>query len=188
MSKSNLIKRIKDLSLLFLEGGSFGFVDGVICSFGLIAGLTAATQNSTIILISGFLAGLSDSFGNSIGFFMSQKSEKTVQTIRNKRNKEHIHSEEEVFMSGLSSFLSTIITYALMLFPFLFLEINSALVLSLVMAIVLVFSLGAYNAVLLKKDAIKEGLFYVSITLVTAIISYAVGYYLNQLLLGGHFI
>jgi predicted membrane protein (TIGR00267 family) len=187
LKRRGFLSRLNSLILSMLEGGSFGIVDGVICSFGLIIGLAAATYNPTLIFVSGLLAGLSDSFGNSIGFFFSQKSERTVQIVRKRKGmQEHVHTKRELLTSGLSSFLTTFLIYAIMLIPFLFLDIVSALLFSISFAIAVLFLLGAYNAYLLKentKNMIKEGLLYVGVCLITAVISYFVGSLLNNFIL-----
>jgi len=184
VKQKNLFVKLNSLILPMLEGGSFGIVDSVIGSFGLIIGLAAATYNPNLIFVSGLLAGFSDSFGNSIGFFFSQKSEKTVQIlIKRKGIPQRVHTEKELLMSGFSSFLTTLLIYSIMLIPFLFMNIISALLFSISFAVAILFLLGAYNAYLLGKNTknmVKEGFLYIGICFVTAVISYFVGSFLNN--------
>ena len=184
VKQKNLFVKLNSLILPMLEGGSFGIVDSVIGSFGLIIGLAAATYNPNLIFVSGLLAGFSDSFGNSIGFFFSQKSEKTVQMlIKRKGIQQRVHTEKELLMSGFSSFLTTLLIYSIMLIPFLFMNIISALLFSISFAVAILFLLGAYNAYLLGKNTknmVKEGFLYIGICFVTAVISYFVGSFLNN--------
>lgn len=84
-----------------------------------IVGVAVATYDSALVPITGNVGGVADALGNSIGFFVSQATERAVQ-IRASENGEntHIHSKQEVYMSGVFSFLSTLAALILVLFPF----------------------------------------------------------------------
>lgn len=68
----------------WMEGVAFGLADGIICCLGLVIGVAEATVNlpllerRSLILASGILGGLANAFGNSIGFFLSQETERSV--------------------------------------------------------------------------------------------------------------
>lgn len=69
-------------SKYWMEGVAFGLADGIICCLGIVIGVAEATINlpllerRSLILASRILGGL---FGNSIGFFLSQETERSVQ-------------------------------------------------------------------------------------------------------------
>lgn len=61
-----------------LEGASFGLADGIICFLGIILGVAEATKDVKLVIISGIVGGIADAFGNSFGFFISQRTERGV--------------------------------------------------------------------------------------------------------------
>ena len=62
-----------------LEGAAFGTTDGIICSLGTIIGAAAATNSSSLAIIAGVLAGVSNSFANGVGMYVSQATERGLQ-------------------------------------------------------------------------------------------------------------
>lgn len=177
-------KKLKSLSsdlLSSLEGVSFGLVDGSICALGAAVGIVSATNDVLLAIISVLIFGLSDSFGNSVGFYLSQVSERNIQIMRKRKGEEqHVHTKREVLFNGVLTFVSTFIIYLLIALPFIFLKLDLALLLSILIAMVITFLLGAYNATLVKGNPLKSGFFYSAITVITAILCYLFGLVLNQ--------
>ncbi len=180
-SKTN--KRFTNSELVSsLEGISFGLVDGSICALGAAVGIVTATNDPFLAVLSILIFGLSDSFGNSAGFYLSQVSERNIQIMRRRMGrKQHVHTSGELFLNGALTFVSTFLIYLLIGIPFVFLKLEPALISAVIIAALVTFSLGAYNANLIKKDIIKTGLFYSGITVATAIICYLFGMLLNKL-------
>ena len=165
-----------------MEGIAFGLADGIICLIGLIIGVAEATLNPTTVIISGIIGGLSDAFGNSIGFFISQSTERSVQIheVEEYGIKTRIHSKKEVWMSGVFSFLSTVFVLIMLLPPFLFFNINIAVIITFSIGIILSFLLGYYVGKLSKENPYKTGFKYVILTLIGAIVSYLIGDFLKH--------
>ncbi len=165
-----------------MEGIAFGLVDGIICLIGLIIGVAEATSNPIIVIISGIIGGLSDAFGNSIGFFISQSTERSVQIHEAKEHgiNTRIHSKKEVWMSGVFSFLSTVFVLIILLPPFLFFNINMAIIITFSIGIILSFLLGFYVGKLSKESPYKNGFKYVILTIIGAIVSYLIGDFLKH--------
>ena len=166
-----------------LEGLSSGLVDGTICALGVVIGVSAATNDAFLTVISGIIAGLSNSFGNSIGFYLSQVSERNVQIVNRRMGKvQHVHSKNEILLNAMFSFFSTFFVNLVILAPFLAFSIELAMALSVILSVAVVFVLGAYNAKITRKNFIREGLFYSALTVIGAIISYAVGFMLHGII------
>ena len=163
--------------LQLLEGASFGLMDGIILCLGIVIGVAAATSSATTVIVAGIIGGVSDAFGNSIGFYVSQLAEKGVQTheTRNKTAKHKIHTHEEVILSGIASFLMTVLAFVVLLGPFFFLSINDAMILSFAMAIVSLALLGVYVARLSKENVWETSAWYAGLGIAGALISYWVG-------------
>ena len=110
------------------QGAAFGLSDGVICILGMIVGASVATWDLKVRIIAGLTGGLADALGNSIGFYLSELSERGAQIRdRNHGGNFEVHSKHEVLMSGILSFIGTVFVLALFLAPFLFLSIVHSL-------------------------------------------------------------
>jgi predicted membrane protein (TIGR00267 family) len=159
-----------------MESIAFGLTDGVICFLGIIVGVARATGDTTLVLIAGIVGGIADALGNSIGFFVSQETERAVQ-IRGAEqgNNTHVHSKKEVWMSGIFSFLATMVALILLLAPFTFLTVWSATTLSFIIGTIAAFILGTYVGKISNTNPYKCGLKYAIITITGAVISYLVG-------------
>ncbi len=163
-----------------LESAAFGMTDGVICFLGIIIGVARATGDPKAVLIAAIVGGVADALGNSIGFFVSQSAERAVQIQEANGNEEsHVHTEKEVWLSGVSSFLATLATLALILPPFFFLTIWPATMVSFVTGIILAFALGNYIGKLGTGSRFKSGLKYALITVAGAAVAYGIGELLN---------
>lgn len=82
-------------------------------------------------------------------------------------------------MSGIFSFLATIVALILLLSPFTFLGVWNATSLSFLIGTVLAFVLGSYVGKLGKENPYKSGLKYAIITIAGAAVAYLVGEMLN---------
>ena len=62
-----------------MESIAFGLTDGVICFLGIIVGVARATSDRNLVIIASIAGGIADALGNSVGFFISQTTERAVQ-------------------------------------------------------------------------------------------------------------
>lgn len=159
-----------------MESVAFGLTDGIICFLGIIVGVARATGSSVDILIAAIIGGIADALGNSIGFFVSQSTERAVQMRgAEEGNNMHIHSKKEVWLSGVFSFLATLLVLVLLLVPFALFEVWTATTASFIIGTVSAFILGTYIGNLSKENRFKCGVKYAFITIAGAVISYGVG-------------
>jgi len=163
--------------LQVLGGASFGLMDGIICALGIIIGVAAATSNTTTVIIAGVIGGVADAFGNSIGFYISHLAERGVQKHEKAKNKVNhkIYTREKALLSGIASFLVTVLTFGVLLIPFVLLPIMIASSVSFAIAIVALAALGAYVAKLSRESAWKTSLWYACLGVAGAVVSYWVG-------------
>jgi len=168
-----------------MEGVAFGLADGIICFLGLTIGVAEATSDPTLVIISGIIGGIANAFGNSIGFFISQSTERGVQIHETEEHgvKTRIHSKREVFMSGVFTFMATILALVVLVSPFLFFDIPTAIVVTFSLGMVLVFILGSYVGELSRENPYKTGLKYAVLGIVGAVISFFIGDFLKHLLI-----
>ncbi len=171
------IQRERKFQASFLmESIAFGLTDGIVCFLGIIVGVATATYDSRAVIIAAIVGGIADAMGNSIGFFVSQSTERAVQINAAEEGENHnIHSQKEVWMSGVFSFLSTILALVLLLWPFAFLGVFPATILSFVIGTILAFILGTCIGKLSKEPLLKSGIKYSLITVAGAVICYGIG-------------
>jgi len=158
------------------QGAAFGISDGVICILGMIVGSAVATWDRRIVIIAGLTGGLADALGNSIGFYLSELSERGAQMHdRNHGGNFDVHSMREVLMSGIWSFGATALVVSLFLIPFLFLDVSTSLWIDFIQAIVLMGILGAYVGKLSDESSSCTAVKYAILAIIGAGFSYFVG-------------
>ena len=159
-----------------LESVAFGITDGVICLFGIIVGVARATSDPTAVIIAGVVGGIANAIGNSVGFFISQSTERAVQLHQTDgEDNGLVHSEREVWMSGISAFFATILALIVLILPFFFLSIWQATAISFFTSMVLAFVLGGYVGRLESGRPLKSAVKYALFTVFGAAVSYGVG-------------
>ena len=159
-----------------LESIAFGATDGCICFLGIIVGVARATSDIRAVIIAAVAGGIADAMGNSVGFFVSQTTERTVQlNASNGEEHEHVHTEKEVYMSGVGTFLATVAVLGLLLLPFAFLTIWWGVAVASLVSVVVAFSLGSYVGRLGTTHPFKVGIKYAAVTVFGAAVSYGVG-------------
>jgi predicted membrane protein (TIGR00267 family) len=160
-----------------LEGFAFGLADGIICLLGLIIGVGRATYDPRAVIITGIIGGITDAIGNSIGFYISQTTERGLQIHETEEHgiKTRIHSKREVFASGGFVFLATFAILTLLLFPFMFVEFVFACILAFLFGTTLAFALGYYVGRLAGENPCKSGFKYACLTIIGALASYTIG-------------
>ncbi len=166
-----------------LEGAAFGTTDGIICALGTIIGAAAATSNSDLAIIAGLLAGVSNSFANGVGMYVSQATERGLQKAKvAEGEKTHVHSVQENVVNSVASFSATIIVSLAMVAPFVFLPIGTAMVASFAIGILMLFLLGVYTAKISKESILSHGLQFALLGIGGAVVGYLVGDWLRFLL------
>jgi len=143
------------------SGLSFGLTSGIITTLGLIIGLGIGTGSKTVviagILTIAFVDALSDSFGIHIEKESEHKNKKDIWTA-----------------SGATLF-SKLILALTFLVPFYFLELSSALVASVVWAIILLIVLSFEIAKSNKEKVSKVVTEHLAISIFVIILTYFIG-------------
>lgn len=159
-----------------LEGIAFGLADGLIMCLGLIIGVVEATSDTQLVLITGIIGGFANAFGNSIGFFMSQSAERALQVHETREHgvATRIHSSKEILTNTLFAFASTIAAVIVLLFPFTVFHMNHATILTFMVGTIMAFILGSYIGKTSHENPYREGLKYVLLAVLGAIISHLI--------------
>lgn len=160
-----------------MEGIAFGMVDSMILCLGLTIGVAEATSSSNLVIITGIIGGLANAFGNAIGFFISQSTERALQIHETTEHgvTTRIHSKREILASTAFSFLASIGSLIILVCPFVFFDMPTAVIVTFLLGAVLSFVLGSYAGKLSKENAYWTGLKYAVLAIVGAVISHVVG-------------
>ena len=153
------------------QGVAFGTMDGLITILGVVIGIASATQSSGAVIISGLVAGLANAFGNSFGFYASELAERAEHIQEN----QHVSSMTETRRSTLLAFAHSLASTLVVVAPFVIFALMYAMIASLILALALLFALGAVVGKLSHASPWKFGFRYVLLGLAGATLSFMVG-------------
>jgi predicted membrane protein (TIGR00267 family) len=153
------------------QGVAFGTMDGMITILGVVIGIAAATQNSGAVVISGLVAGVANAFGNSFGFYASELAERAEHIQEN----QHVSSMTETRRSTLLAFAHSVASTILIVAPFAMLSLRHAMIASLIIALAVLFALGALVGRFSHASPWKFAIRYALLGLAGAALSFMVG-------------
>jgi len=161
------------------QGVAFGTVDGLITILGVVIGIASATGSSAIVIISGLVVGVANSFGNSFGFYASELAERAEHIHEN----QHVSSMAETRRSTVLAFVTSLASMMVPVIPFALLaNLSYAMIVSLTVALAMLFGLGALVGKLSREGLWRFGIRYVLLGLIGAALSFVVGDILRNLL------
>jgi len=170
--------QIKELS----QGIAMGLMDGLITLLGIIVGVGIATDDAKVVIVSGLIGGISNSFGTSIGFYTSENAERGQQIEFYKKSKggrkdlHYIHSHSEILGSTVLSFIAGAFAMILPLLPFFLLsEITASMISSVVISALLLFALGYYIGKINRTSRLRSGLKYVVLGIMSSVVAFVLG-------------
>jgi VIT1/CCC1 family predicted Fe2+/Mn2+ transporter len=145
------------------KGFSFGLTSGIITTLGLIVGLHSGTH-SKLVIVGGILTiAVADSFSDALGIHISEESE----------NK---HTVKEIWESTISTFVAKFVFAMLFVIPILLLELNPAIIVSIVWGLLL---LAIFSFYLAREQKIQPWKVIVE-HLVIAVVVIAITHYLGE--------
>lgn len=153
------------------HGMAFGMVDGLIALLGVVIGVASATNSSEIVILSGVVVGLTNAFGNSIGFYASELAEQGEHLQENME----VSSWAEVKRSTVLAFIASLFSVLVLVPPFLFMSTKSAMILSVITSTLLLYALGSLVGRYSKRSSLKYGFTYVLLGLAGAGFAYMIG-------------
>jgi predicted membrane protein (TIGR00267 family) len=166
------------------QGVAFGTMDGLITILGVVIGIASATESSGAVLIAGLVAGLANAFGNSFGFYASELAERAEHIQEN----QHLSSMTETRRSTILAFTHSLASTLVIVTPFAVLSLSSAMIVSLILALGLLFVLGTLVGKFSHASPWRFGIRYVILGVAGAALSFLVGQVVgNVLTLGRYF-
>ena len=163
------------------QGVAFGTMDGLITILGVVIGIATATENTSAVIIAGLVAGLANAFGNTFGFYASELAERAEHIQENQR----LNSMTETRRSTVLAFTHSVGSTVVIVAPFAVLGLTSAIVISLIFALVLLFTLGGFVGKFSHASPVKFGVRYVALGLAGAGLSFVVGVAVRNMLTMG---
>lgn len=120
-------------------GLSFGLTSGIITTLGLLVGLNAGTH-SKLVIIGGILTiAIADAFSDSLGIHISEESKKRA-------------TSKQIWEATISTFVAKFIFTMLFLIPILTLELEMAIIVSIVIGLSF---LGLFSYYIAKEQDTK---------------------------------
>jgi VIT1/CCC1 family predicted Fe2+/Mn2+ transporter len=120
------------------KGFSFGITSGIITTLGLIVGLNSSTHSSVVVISSILVIAIADSMSDAFGIHISEESGNN-------------HSQKEIWESTIATFLSKFIFALTFAIPILFLELSTAVIVSVLWGLGLIVIFSYYIAKQQKK-------------------------------------
>lgn len=165
--RERLAVRLKDFIL--------GFQDGVVSSLGLVLGVAVATLNSRIVIISGLAGALAEFISMAaVAYTSTEAAEEFYKTEKHRKlkmPKEYKSPLESGALVGFSDLVGALIAIV----PFIFFDLNKAIVVSVILSAVALFLTGAVKAKLTIGNWFESGVKLTLIGLVAAFAGYLIG-------------
>jgi len=151
----------------FKSGVSFGLTSATITTLGLMIGLYSSTNSKMVVLGGIMIIAIADSFSDALGVHIAEESK-------------NCHTEKEVWICTLATFLSKFtfsLTYSL---PFLFFNIKTAIIIDIVLGYVLLSVLSWVIARGAKEPPIRIILEHLFIATIVIVVTYYTGIWVSE--------
>ena len=148
-------------------GFSFGLTSGIITTLGLMVGLNAGTH-SRIVVIGGILTiAIADAFSDALGIHISEESESK-------------HTPKQIWTATLATFFSKFIFALTVIIPVLLFELATAVLVSVIWGLSMLFVFSYRMAKEQDKPAWKVVTEHLIIALVVIAATYSVGNWVSS--------
>lgn len=144
------------------RGFGFGVTSGIITALGILIGLYSGTHSKTIVLLGLLSVIIADAFSDAFGIHISEESS---------TKKKHSKIWKETF----STFISKLIFGGIFLIPILLLNLDLAIIVSLILGGI-ILSVFSYKIAKKRKDNIfNKILEHLGIAILVVVITYFIG-------------
>lgn len=140
----------------------FGLSSGVVTTLGFVVGLGIGLKSTETVLASILIMAFADSLSDSGGIYTEKKME-------------FFSEKEEAKRTFLLNFFSKAGIILLFVPPFIFLQLNTAILLSVIMAIVILIFLSIEIASVQRGGYVKTIAFHLALFLGISLISLGIG-------------
>lgn len=151
------------------KGFGFGLTSGIITTLGLIIGLHSGTHSKLVILGGILVIAIADAFSDSLGIHISEEAGRADVKKR------------EIWESTISTFLFKLVSALTFIVPILLLELQTAIIVSIVWGMSLLTLLSFYIARQKKLDPKKAIAEHLIIAVLVMIITHITGDLIGKL-------
>lgn len=152
----------------------FGLEDALVSTLGALTGIAVGTGSTFIVILSGLVLLAAEGMSMAAGSYLSSKSAYEVEKQLHSSDGQKLgHASNPVraaLVMGVSYFVGGMFPLA----PYFFLPIRLALIVSISVTVVVLFVVGAWSSLFTKRSAARSGFEMVIISLIAAIIGYAI--------------
>ena len=145
------------------KGFSFGLASGIITTLGLIVGLNSGTHSKIIVLGGIFVIAIADALSDALGIHISEEAANHTITTR------------EIWESTISTFLFKFVFAMSFIVPILLLELQTAIIVSVVWGLSLLAIFSFYIAKQKKISPAKSIMEHLTIAILVIIVTCFVG-------------
>ena len=150
------------------SGLSFGLTSGIITTIGLIIGLGIGTNSKTVVIAGILTIAFVDALSDAFGIHMEKESE-------------HKNSKD-IWRASIATLVSKIILALTFLVPVWFLDLNNALIASIIWSGVLLIVLSYIIAKSNKEKILKVVGEHLGIAAIVIVLTYFIGEIISLIL------
>ncbi len=152
-----------------------GIIDGALSTLGVVIG--ASTGDVSLVIAAGTGGAVANGVSNILGAFTAERAHKyeklnqIEQAMVEKNLKKSVleqHLKKETTKAGFVDGFATIIGGMIPVIPFLFIEPATALIVSIIIVLLLLFGLGVYVGKVSRDNMILSGIKLVVFGIITA--------------------
>jgi VIT1/CCC1 family predicted Fe2+/Mn2+ transporter len=143
-------------------GLTFGATSGIITTLGLMVGLHSGTHSRLVVMGGIITIAIADAFSDALGIHVSEEAENR-------------HSTKEIWESTISTFFCKFIVALAFIIPVYFLELATAIALSVVIGLLMVSILSYKIAIQQKEKNWKIVSEHLAIAILVIVITHFVG-------------
>lgn len=141
----------KYMSAAYVRSFVFGVEDSLVSTVGLLSGIAIANVSRGTILLTGIVLIFVEAFSMAAGMFLSEKSAEEYVLKQNT-------SSHYSFVASVIMFFSYFIAGFIPLAPYVFADVASAFIVSIVLSLIALFVLGAASARLSQIRFLRESI------------------------------
>lgn len=160
------MKSKRKFSADYIHSSFFGLEDSLVSTTGVLAGIAVAASSKEAILTTAFVVIAVESISMAASEFVSEETEEEVEKQK---------SPASPILSGLIIFVSYILAGLIPLAPYLFLEHSTAIVVSILAALMGLILLGVFKGKITHKNPVRSAVEVFIIGGVSAAIGIAAG-------------
>lgn len=150
------------------KGLGFGISSGVITTLGVVVGLHSGTHEKLAVLVGILVLAVADALSDAIGIHISEETENE-------------HSPRELWQSAFFTFISKLFVALSFIIPLQLLELNMAILVSVVWGIAMISVFSYLMAKSQKQKSAQVIAEHVTVMLAVVILAHYIGDFVHEL-------